>query len=863
MMPFSMDMQQESAAKTQSEKTLVVAGAGSGKTRTLVERIAYLINDCKVSSYEIVAFSFTRKASMELTERLRNRIGNKAKHVLCGTMHAVALQMVTRFGEVLGLRPSSVTVYGAWEEEFLLKEVAKDLGIWKGSWKVPKRDVDRAFSDYYERGLLPEKNDKAKPLFDAFMARCRENNSLTYGGLLMALEQLLPIMSKHLHFRHVLVDETQDIDPLQWRIINGLCEAFGASLFVVGDVRQCQPAGTRVLLSDGTEIDIAELDPKKHQLRAYSKHDALIYGGRNKGFSFSKSSRLYSGLLHSVRAGDFLTHCTSNHKWYVKWRDRSRSKNVVYLMRSGDRFRVGWCQLFTNKGTSHLSQRARIERADDVWILDVFDSKSGASLYEQIVAARYGLPTIMFHSTKTTPLYGQEGIDSVFQAIGDLTPNAIRCLDDHGRHIDHPFWSQKNVAAKMGATTVFGISTYNFINNLFMLPVRNGERNIEWVDAEITANEVKDIEVFSLDVEKHHTYVANGICTRNSIYSFRGAVPEYLLEHQSEFDIYELQNNYRSVPSIVHASNRLMTHSVGLMGGGMVATRQDGVGRVMVEHNLDSAAIAEVQSHVLDLPDSQPAGDYAILARNHKLLQRLDEELTQRGVPHTYIGRKTSLIESEPFRKFHAFLKLTVNPYDNFEFLLIRDVLGMNAKDYAQVRYYAASKGMSHHQAWLFLQDGGDIFRSFFATEYETFYETLMSLHDLLKFDDWSEAPFSFAYSWAFQNQEASTTEYLSWLATYDSQDEYEDAQGVTLATIHAAKGLEWPVVIVAGCNEGILPSKRSLGEGGLEEERRLMYVAMTRARDQLILAVRPEVSEKNGKVYESPVSRFVSEALG
>lgn len=551
-----------------------------------MERIFWLAETQHVSPYEITAFSFTRKASNELRERVENRIGRKRAHqVTMGTMHSVALQMVTRFGEVLGLRPSSVTVYGEWEESFLLKEVARELGIWKGSWKIPKKDIDRLFSDYYERGLLPDKNHKAKPLFDAFMARCRENNSLTYGALLLALEQLIPVMARHLHFRHVLVDEVQDLDPLQWRIINGLCGAFGASLFAVGDVRQ-------------------------------------------------------------------------------------------------------------------------------------------------------------------------------------------------------------------------------------------------------------------------------------SIYSFRGAVPEYLISHQNEFDIYELQNNYRSVPSIVHASNRLMMHSAKSMGGGMVATRQDGVGRVLVEHDLDSAAIAEIQSTTLGL-DGPPAEDYAILARNHKLLQRLDEELTQRSVPHTYIGHKTSLVESEPFRRFHAFLKLIVNPYDNFEFMLIRDVLGLDAKDYAQVRLHAANKGMSHHQAWLFLQDEGDIFRNFFATEHETFHETLMLLNDRLEWDDCAEDPFYFASSWASQHQEASTAQYLSWLATYDSQDEYEDAQGVTLATIHAAKGLEWPVVIVAGCNEGVLPSKRSVGEeGGLEEERRLMYVAMTRARDQLVLAVRPKVTEKNGKIYEAPVSRFVAEAL-
>ena len=110
-------------------------------------------------------------------------------------------------------------------------------------------------------------------------------------------------------------------------------------------------------------------------------------------------------------------------------------------------------------------------------------------------------------------------------------------------------------------------------------------------------------------------------------------------------------------------------------------------------------------------------------------------------------------------------------------------------------------------------------------------------------------------------NPNSTIQQYLTWLATYDVQDEIEsDSEGITLSTIHAAKGLEWPVVIVIGCNEGILPSKQAVSSGDVEEERRLMYVAMTRARDQLVLAVRPETKKYGDKVYHNPVSRFVAE---
>jgi DNA helicase-2/ATP-dependent DNA helicase PcrA len=112
----------------------------------------------------------------------------------------------------------------------------------------------------------------------------------------------------------------------------------------------------------------------------------------------------------------------------------------------------------------------------------------------------------------------------------------------------------------------------------------------------------------------------------------------------------------------------------------------------------------------------------------------------------------------------------------------------------------------------------------------------------------------------AYASDGQTVAEYLAWLATYDIQDEIKDeeAPAISLMTIHAAKGLEWPVVIVSGCNEGILPSKQALGNGDLEAERRLAYVAWTRAKDQLVLTVRPEIDDQG---RENPVSRFIGES--
>lgn len=577
---INLDPQQLAAVTTKSSRALVVAGAGSGKTRVLTERIAHLIEQEHASPYEILCWTFTRKAAGEMRERLVNRIGVQAHQITMGTMHAVALQMVRRFGELAGYKPASLTVYGAWEEDFLLKEVAREIGFLKKSWKVPKKDVDRAFSDYYERGIEPGADDPCRLLFTHFLTRCGENNALTYGGLLIVLKRLIPAITTYLRIRHILVDEVQDIDPLQWSIINDTCSAFSATLFVVGDVDQ-------------------------------------------------------------------------------------------------------------------------------------------------------------------------------------------------------------------------------------------------------------------------------------SIYSFRGAVPEYLVAHQREFDVFHLETNYRSYTEIVEASNRLIRHNAQRIDKTMRAARASGgPSRVIVEKGLDSAALS-------DLLTQHIGESIVVLARVHALLKKLSNELTDRGVPHTYVSRKSALTNSEEFRRYHAFLKLFANPYDNFSFLLVKDLIGLDATDYAMVRVKAVTfqYGMSHFQAWKAVHR--DAWEEFFRDTDRDPPAILLRLEELLgdQFPLYYEAQ-RFAMEWFAANPGSTVKDYLDWLATYDLQDELSDQQdeGLVLSTIHGAKGLEWPTVIVAGCNEGILPSKQAIAADEIEEERRLMYVAMTRARDHLVIAVRPECTEKEGRVYKSPASRFVVE---
>jgi DNA helicase-2/ATP-dependent DNA helicase PcrA len=192
--------------------------------------------------------------------------------------------------------------------------------------------------------------------------------------------------------------------------------------------------------------------------------------------------------------------------------------------------------------------------------------------------------------------------------------------------------------------------------------------------------------------------------------------------------------------------------------------------------------------------------------------------------------------------------------------LLIKDILGISAEDYSEIRHKAAEQGMSHFQMWRSLFK---MTPDFFAhSGYLVEYVSLLNSHSWWKFDIAPIIVFIQKYI-DESSVETTVSNYLDWLATIDIQDEVkEDYEGLTLMTIHAAKGLEWGTVIIAGCNEEILPSKQAIRNDEIEAERRLFYVAMTRAKDNLILTVRPTVTETNGREYVNPESRFIGEAV-
>ncbi|MFG3252268.1 DNA helicase PcrA [Streptomyces sp. NPDC048172] len=246
-----MNEQQREAVVHSGGPLLIVAGAGSGKTRVLTHRIAHLLGARGVHPGQILAITFTNKAAGEMKERVEELVGPRAQSMWVSTFHSACVRILRRESKKLGFT-SSFSIYDAADSKRLMALVCRDLDL------DPKRFPPKAFSAKVSnlKNELIDEEDFAGSAADGFektlaeaytmyQARLREANALDFDDIIMTTVHLLqafPDVAEHYRrrFRHVLVDEYQDTNHAQYTLVRELVgPAEGqAELCVVGDADQ-------------------------------------------------------------------------------------------------------------------------------------------------------------------------------------------------------------------------------------------------------------------------------------------------------------------------------------------------------------------------------------------------------------------------------------------------------------------------------------------------------------------------------------------------------------------------------------------------------------------------------------------------
>lgn len=352
---------------------------------------------------------------------------------------------------------------------------------------------------------------------------------------------------------------------------------------------------------------------------------------------------------------------------------------------------------------------------------------------------------------------------------------------------------------------------------------------------------------------------------RQSIYGFRGAAPHLITERNPAATVFDLRKCFRCGDRIVQAANRLIKHNGDTLAKPMIgATGRIGVAKAITGRSLDICN--EVQRR---RAAGYACSDIAVLARTRKTLRRLATILTEGEIPHHVVGSRFDVCSTAEFKLLHAALRLIVNPKDRMAFLRICRDVGVPVSDTNSCLHERRDDPVGRLIEWGPPDkkpfDASCVFQHIHDARCLT-EKLLIPIVDICGAMCPGDMDGAMAF-WVKARGEQdcrdwSVDEALRWFALRDSHDDLTKGDQVTLSTIHGAKGLEWPVVIVAECNEGSLPGSRAKTEEDIQEERRVAYVAFTRAKEALLVHWRRpgDQSQDRGRKVSEP-SRFLSEA--
>ena len=242
------DRQREAASKIEGA-LLILAGAGSGKTRTITYRIAHMIKEIGISPYSILAVTFTNKAAKEMKERVEDLIGEDAKKTMVSTFHSFGLRLLRIYGDRLGYG-ANFTIYDTDDQKRVVKGILKELVVKDKNLtegiivsKISKLKEEETPIEEYEKSE-GNYNQNAKIIAEVYRRYnivLKSNNGMDFSDILVNTKKILEIpdvLNKiQEKFRYIMVDEYQDTNNIQYNIINKIAKKYG-NICVVGDENQ-------------------------------------------------------------------------------------------------------------------------------------------------------------------------------------------------------------------------------------------------------------------------------------------------------------------------------------------------------------------------------------------------------------------------------------------------------------------------------------------------------------------------------------------------------------------------------------------------------------------------------------------------
>ncbi len=1001
---------------------LILAGAGSGKTRVLAHRIAFLIYTDQAQAGEILAITFTNKAAKEMRERVEQLLGRGTRGMWLMTFHAACARILRAEAERLGYT-RQFTIYDQADARRLAKRSADAVGV------DPKRYTPAAILNQisaaknrlcdagsYRQTVGSPFEEMIAEVYGIYERDLHRMNAMDFDDLLFRTVNLLELFDDvreryRSAFRQVLVDEYQDTNHAQYRLLQLLVGGGRAptgggaqpgdrptyagpvghrNLAVVGDDAQCLPRGALITMGDGSQRPVEEVHAGDLVMAAHGsgdfrpsrvmrRHDAEA--SRGIAIVTRSGRRLVSTDEHVHFAGFLLGRTPQLHMTYLMWK-------------RGVGFRVGTSRTYTAgqvKPVVGVRLRMRTEGADAAWVVSVHDSDAEARVAEHVLSAQYGIPTLPFNARASgarsvdSVVGDQELIDRVFAAL-DTDKAGQELIADEGLSWSYPHFTPiAHTSGRLGSPrcrrrmvltlcgdrrgrspmhriSMFGydeegrqalqrlglsvrparrgsegwryetasidmrslLSTVERVrgeldfqlqlnarlvrnpdgvaNSLPFMPASSVRRGMVMVDADGELDIIEAVErvsidgpVYDLDVEGVHNFIATGLVTHNSIYSFRGADVRNILDFQEDFPdarVVKLEQNYRSTGTILSAANAVIANNRGGIAKRLWSELGQGEQiqlRALEDEHAEARFVVGEIERLLD--EGASRAEIAVLYRTNAMSRVIEDTLVRREIAYQVIGG-TKFYERAEVKDAIAYLALLVNPFDVVSFTRVANsprrgigqtslarvvahasavdisvwdaasepeqTPGLGAAAVKAMRRFmdtmqelrATAAGLGEGRAQGAAEDGShsiSVAELLEAVLSQTGYvealeadRTIEAQGRIENLDQLVEVGREFdAAATVGEDTLEVFLQQIALVADTDRMDtgqRGDDAGLVTLMTLHNAKGLEYPIVFIGGCEEGVFPHSRALDEGGLEEERRLFYVGVTRAMRHLYL---------------------------
>ncbi|WP_254873047.1 UvrD-helicase domain-containing protein [Schaalia sp. Marseille-Q2122] len=784
-----LNQQQHDAVVHEGEPLLIMAGAGSGKTRVLTHRIAYLLATGRARAGQILAITFTNKAAAEMRERVADLVGPEAKRMMVSTFHSACVRILRKEYRAAGLS-STFTIYDSQDSQRLLQMVLKshDVDIKRYTPKL----VAARISDLKNELISPQHYAETAPndpisrivsaAYSDYDKRLRQANALDFDDLIMRTVALLrdnPAVAEHYHrrFRHILVDEYQDTNHAQYVLVREL----------VGDGEDHVPPAELTVVGDSDQSIYAF---RGATIRNIEEFERDFPGART--IMLEQNYRSTQNILTAANA-------------VISRNEGRRPKNLWTDSGAGSLITLDAADSDRDEARFVVAEIDRLNDEGTNWgDIAVFYRTNAQSRSIEELFVRQGIPYRVVGGTRFYERKEIKDALAYLQAIAnpDDTVALRRVLNTPRRGI-----GAKAEELLVAYADQYGISFGQAIADV-------------WEQAGRPAGEAEGLEVPGA--------LAN---TSESARLVSGRSPEDEVSAGSGADAGALVSPMRP-----GASGAASTPDLTATNAPEPADSLAGEVPLMEPEPtiVEAAETRETTSPTADRGVERP-GPAGVSARALKAiagfwglldaLRRCDQAGMSVGDILEEVLDRTGYLEQ---------LRRSEDPQDASRVENLAELHSVAEDFNASLVAAQAERSKQAEQ----------------SAQTEQAVQGAPGARGVLD----AENPQPHGHLVDF-------LERISLVADSDQLPSEDGRSGqVTLMTVHTAKGLEFPIVFVTGMEDGTFPHQRSLGEvAELAEERRLAYVAITRARERLYLT-RAAVRSAWGTPQEMPPSRFLDD---